>query len=244
MTLCDTPEACETLSTFETVFINTCPWPPFVACNYQLPLGRRYFNKATRDDYNGTVARGATPVFTAFGQGAGQGTLWVGTKIFANNITALRANDISTRMSCLGYCDGGRKPRWGVRTQKGFTDLHVFNSQGILDGQTALTDVIPAVRAVDRNLEEGRSVLVFCIQGARRSVFFMLCYLKFKCRTASGQVYSDDRLWGYLKLLRSLIEGCTFRDLQWAWRTLGSMPNPCEHQTLLPVILSDARIIK
>ena len=114
----------------------------------------------------------------------------------------------------------------------------------MLDGQTALTDVIPAVRAVDRKLEEGHSVLVFCIQGARRSVFFILCYLKFKCRTASGQVYRDDRLWGYLKLLRSLIEDCTFRDLQWPWRTLGYMANPCEHQTLFPVILSDARIIK
>ena len=111
-------------------------------------------------------------------------------------------------------------------------------------GKTALTDVIPAVRAVDRKLEEGRSVLVFCLQGARRSVFFILCYLKFKCRTASGQVCQDERLWGYVKLLRSLIEECTFRDLQWAWRTLGYMNNPCEHQTILPVILSDAQIIK
>ena len=54
--------------------------PQAVVCNYQLPRGRHHFNKATRDDYNGTVKRQATPVFTAFGQGAGQGTLWVGTK--------------------------------------------------------------------------------------------------------------------------------------------------------------------
>ena len=114
MTLCETREARDNLATFEAVFVPTCPWPPFVKCIYQLPSGRRYFNKAARIDYNGTVARAATLVFTAFGQVAGQGTLWVGTKDFANNLEALRANDISTRMRCLGYRDGGTKPRWGV----------------------------------------------------------------------------------------------------------------------------------
>ena len=97
-----------------------------------------------------------------------------------------------------------------------------------------MNHVCSAIVDLDDNLEKGKSVLVFCEHGSRRSVFLVSCYLKLKSRARVTSVY------GSLKLLRSVINPECEANLRWAsqWLSLPGWTEAVTRETSLPIILN------
>ena len=177
-------------------------WPPFVTDHFQ---PRLLGSEARRKEYHDS-GRGMTPVFTAAGQNtlwSGQGTLWVGDMIAAKDAQTIAGNRIRVRINCLGHDrdDFGRDP-----SNPDVLDfaLHV---QDLLRGKGYHGDLWNTLREVDRRLESGESVLLYCKHGEYHSAFVAVCYLRSKCRVKEGgQRYRHASLCGFLRMLRSVID--------------------------------------
>ena len=207
-------------------------WPPMLRCNFRDP---ERWTKQVRKEYNSK--HGITPVY----QVPAGGTLWLGNMHAASDASLLKQNLISVRMSCLG---GSMRRRmgddWGgVKRSEHIWDMGALDVDGILDGEVLMGVLWHALQQVDRCLESGYNVLIYCAHGARRSAFVTACYLKCKCRIM-GEHYRHAAVIGHLQIVRRVVvdEVCNY--LAWAWSYLSwYWQSPCRKTTLLPFIFKD-----
>ena len=207
-------------------------WPPMLRCNFRDP---ERWTKQVRKEYNSK--HGITPVY----QVPAGGTLWLGYMHAASDASLLKQNLISVRMSCLG---GSMRRRmgddWGgVKRSEHIWDMEPLDVDGILDAEVLMGVLWHALQHVDRCLESGYNVLIYCAHGARRSAFVTACYLKCKCRFM-GEHYRHAAVLGHLQIVRRVVvdEVCNY--LAWAWSYLSwYWQSPCRKTTLLPFIFKD-----
>ena len=95
-------------------------------------------------------------------------------------------------------------------------DLSVFDVEELLRGNVHIGYMRNTLQDVDNLLEAGGGVLLYSEQGERRSAFVAVCYLKSKCRVKEGQPYRNKSLFGYLRMLRSVIDPKITEWLTWA----------------------------
>ena len=207
-------------------------WPPMLRCNFRDP---ERWTKQVRKEYNSK--HGITPVY----QVPAGGTLWLGNMHAASDASLLQENLISVRMSCLGGSMRKRKgDDWGgVKRSEQIWDMGPLDVDGILDGEVLMGVLWHALQQVDRCLESGYNVLIYCAHGARRSAFVTACYLKCKCRIM-GEHYRHAAVIGHLQIVRRVVvdEVCNY--LAWAWSYLSwYWQSPCRKTTLLPFIFKD-----
>ena len=208
-------------------------WPPMLRCNFRVP--ERGWTKQVRKEY--ISKHGITPVYKV----PGGGTFWLGNNDAARETTLLRQNLISVRMSCLGGSMRKRKgDDWGgVKRSEQIWDMGPLDVDGILDGKVLMGVLWHALQQVDRCLESGYNVLIYCAHGARRSAFVTACYLKCKCRIM-GEHYRHAAVIGHLQIVRRVVvdEVCNY--LAWAWSSLLMYwESPCCENALLPFIFKD-----
>ena len=120
-----------------------------------------------------------------------------------------------------------------------------FDVEDLLHGRVHFDLLWNTLRDLDQLLETGKNVLLFCENGERHSAFVALCYLKSKCRVTEGKPYRNKSLFGYLHMLRSVIDPKISQWLTGAcpwlqqWST-NARSTPCEKTTRLPFILKDS----
>ena len=164
----------------------------------------RHWHKTARNEYNMTFRQMAPLISIPAPSNITRCSyLWLGGDNAAADVTTLRRNGVQYRLSMKG--------KHGPAACNSIADMKPFFIQSVLSSQQRACDydrLKAMVLEIDLRLEQGRSVLVYCHQGARRAAFLCGVYLIWKTK-----VNASGAFW-FMKELRSILENIVEQDLQ------------------------------